>query len=438
MAGSMRPFDVAVVGGGVAGLSAASALAERGARVVVVEARPDLGGRTATFTEPVTGERADNGQHILMGCYTETFTFLTRVGAGVELQPNLTMDVVDRDGQSTRLACPSLPSPLHLLAGLLRWDALGTRDRLSALRMATRGSPGPTETVAAWLARLGQSPRLVEVLWEPLAVAALNQPITVAAAAPFAAVLERVLRSRTGSALGLPAVPLGDLFAQSSRAFIEDRGGSVRSGVRAGMAFGSDQRATVVVRDQSVPARAVIVAVEWHALRRLCPNPPAALRGVWEAAGATPASAIVSAHAWFDRPVMDVPFCGLPGRQWQWAFDVGAGWRGRSSHVSVTASAADAMVQWSNDALSSSALDTLRDVFPAARDAAVRRIVVIRERRATFSVAPGVPPRPDNATGVPGLFLAGDWIGNPLPATIEGAVTSGHRAAALAAHHLNL
>jgi len=438
MAGVMRPFDVAVVGGGVAGLSAASSLAERGARVVVLEARPDLGGRTSTFTEPVTGERADNGQHILMGCYAETFAFLRRVGAGVDLQPNLTMDVVDLDGRRTRLACPALPSPMHLLAGLLRWDALGTRDRLCALRMAARGSPGPGETVAGWLARLGQTPRLVELLWEPLAVAALNQPIAVAAAAPFAAVLDRVLGSRTSSALGVPAVPLGDLFARPSKAFIEDRGGSVWLGTRAGLVFAADERATVVARGEDVLAHAIIVAVEWHALSRLCLEPPGALRDVWDAAGATPASAIVSAHAWFDRRVMDVPFCGLPGRRWQWAFDVGAGWRGQSSHVSVTASAADAMVHATNEELTSSALATLRDVFPAARAAAVRRVAVIRERRATFSVAPGVPPRPDNATRVPGFFLAGDWIGNPLPATIEGAAASGHRAAALAADYLNL
>lgn len=434
----MPPFDVAVVGGGVAGLSAASALAERGARVVVLETRPDLGGRTTTFTDPVTHERADNGQHILMGCYTETFAFLKRVGAAVELQPNLTMDVVDLEGRSTRLACPTLPSPLHLLAGLLLWDALGARDRLSALRMAARGSPGSGETVSEWLARLGQSPRLVELLWEPLAVAALNQPITVGAAAPFAAVLERVLMSRTSSALGLPAVPLGDLFGQSSKAFIEGRGGAVWLGAPAGLAFDADQRATVVARGGAVPAQTIVVAVEWHGLSRLCPNPPAALRDVWDAAGATPASAIVSVHAWFDRRVMDVPFCGLPGRQWQWAFDVGARWGGRSSHVSVTASAADGLVRWTNAELSSSALATLRDVFPLARDAVVRRVAVIRERRATFSVAPGVPPRPDNSTRVPGLFLAGDWIGNPLPATIEGAAASGHRAAALAADYLNL
>jgi hypothetical protein len=114
------------------------------------------------------------------------------------------------------------------------------------------------------------------------------------------------------------------------------------------------------------------------------------------------------------------------------------GWSVTSGHLSLSASAADEMARLPNDAVVSSALATLRQVFPLARDAAVRRVAVVRERRATFSVAPGLPPRPDNATGIAGFFLAGDWIGNPLPATIEGAAASGHRAAALAARYLDL
>ncbi len=153
-------FDAAVVGGGVAGMSAATLLAARGARVVLIEARHALGGRTSSFTDAATGETADNGQHILMGCYDEALAFLRRIGAlsNVGLQDRLSMDVVDLEGRPSRLQCPALPSPAHLLGGLFRWDALGWRDRLGALRLAVRSAPEPTETVAAWLRRLGQTP----------------------------------------------------------------------------------------------------------------------------------------------------------------------------------------------------------------------------------------------------------------------------------------
>jgi zeta-carotene desaturase len=105
-------LDVIVLGGGFAGLSAAAALAERGARVLVLEARPSLGGRATAFTDPATGERVDNGQHVLFGCYGETFRFLRRIGAEdrVRVQPRLAVDVIDRDGRASRLACPPLPS----------------------------------------------------------------------------------------------------------------------------------------------------------------------------------------------------------------------------------------------------------------------------------------------------------------------------------------
>ena len=135
--------DVIVIGAGFAGLSAAAALAERNVRVLVLEARPTLGGRATAFTDPATGERVDNGQHVMFGCYHETFQFLRRIGTDshVLVQRQLTVDTIDRAGRRSRLKCPALPSPLHLLAGVLTWDALGWRDRLAALRIrsALRG-----------------------------------------------------------------------------------------------------------------------------------------------------------------------------------------------------------------------------------------------------------------------------------------------------------
>ena len=133
---------VIVIGAGFAGLSAATSLAEQGVRVLVLEARPSLGGRASVFTDPATGERVDNGQHVLIGAYRETFRFLRRLGTAqhVYMQPGLAVDIIDRDGRTSRLACPAIPAPLHLLVGALRWNAIGWRDRMALVRMRHAGS----------------------------------------------------------------------------------------------------------------------------------------------------------------------------------------------------------------------------------------------------------------------------------------------------------
>ena len=432
--------DVVIVGGGFAGLSAATALAAQGARVLVFEARPSLGGRASSFTDPATGEQVDNGQHLVAGAYYETFEFLARIGAmdGVRMQSGLELEIVEPDGRRSTFVCPRLPSPLHLLAGILRWPALRGRDRLAALRMGLRGRPAPDQTVRQWLLKLGQTPRLIALLWEPLAVAALNQPIDGAAASSFATVIDRTLASRAASSLGLAVVPLGDLYAVPSRSFIEARGGAVRTGRSA--VIGAWPTASLSVRsgDHEIWPRAVICAVPWYGLRTaFWPEPPP-LTTVFDAADATPASPIVTVNLWLDRDVTRSAFIGLPGRTMQWVFDKRLLFGDSASHLSLVSSGAEAVVAKSNDELVALALAELRSACPEARDAGVRRAVVVRERKATFSVAPGAPPRPPVRTAIPGLFLAGDWIGNDLPATIEGAVMSGHSAAREAARYLEL
>jgi zeta-carotene desaturase len=181
-----------VIGGGLAGLSTAAKLAAAGARVLVAEARPGLGGRASSFADPSTGEPVDNGQHLLLGCYHETFEFLDRVGAGgnVRLQASLDVTMVDAAGRETALRCPSLPPPYHLLAGILRWNAVGLRDRLSALRMVApirqaqrvaltgKGSfpASDADTVEQWLTRRGQARRLRLAHSGKLAAPSLPRP----------------------------------------------------------------------------------------------------------------------------------------------------------------------------------------------------------------------------------------------------------------------
>ena len=447
--------DAIVIGAGFAGLSAATALAERGARVLVVEARPTLGGRATAFTDPVTGERVDNGQHVLFGCYQETFRFLRRIGAesNVRVQTRLAVDIIDRQGRSSRLVCPALPSPFHLLAGVMSWHALGWRDRFAVLRMhgairggirgAARGTPSPGEadTVRQWLVRHGQTPRLIELLWEPLAVAALNQPIDRAAAASFVSVLAQMFSGDPrGAALALPLKPLDELYANPAREYIDQRGGSVQTNAAARIECPCEASSSgspppgprVMVRGEQMTATSIICAVPWHALPEVFSGWPAALSPVLNAAANTAASPIVTVNLWFDRVVTKRTLIGLPGRTLQWVFDKRGVFGEQASHLSLVSSGAEEVVSRSNEELVELAVGEVRDALPAARSAALVRGVVVREKRASFSVAPGQPPRPPVRTGVPGLFLAGDWIDTGLPATIEGAVVSGHRAAALA------
>jgi squalene-associated FAD-dependent desaturase len=354
------------------------------------------------------------------------------------MQPALTLDIIDDAGAVSRLACPRLPAPLNLLVGLWRWRAIRLPDRLAALRMAIRGVPRPDETVRAWLIRIGQTPRLIALLWEPLAVAALNQSIDTAAASSFATVIDRILARRAASSLGLAAAPLTDLYAVPARAFVEARGGTVRTGRAA--VIGAWPAASLSVRsgDHEIWPRAVICAVPWFGLRAaFWPEPPP-LAAVFDAADKTPASPIVTVNLWFDRPVMDTTFMGLPGRTMHWVFDKGRVFGGTASHLSLVSSGAESVAGKSNEELTALALAELKSACPGVREAVLRRSVVVRERKATFSVAPGVPPRPGVRTAIPGLYLAGDWIGNDLPATIEGAVTSGHAAAREAARYLEL
>lgn len=438
-------YDAIVIGAGFAGLSAATRLAKRGAKVLVLESRARLGGRATAFEDRESGETVDNGQHIMLGCYTGTFEFLADVGASgnVRLDPQLAVTMIDRAGRRTRLSCPSLPPPINLIAGLLDWSALDWRDRAAVLRMRTplalarkeitRGTgaiaASPGETVENWLIRNGQTARLRELLWDPLALAALNQPPSEAAAPPFARVLAEMFGPDPRAAsIALPVKPLDEMYAEPARKYIEAHGGLVKTGSPATVHVAGG-RAEVVSGSDRWSAGGIVVAVPWFALGEVFQGELGAFETVIARARKTSASPIVTVNLWFDRPLFEEPFIGLPGRTMQWVFDKRTIVGGNLTHLSLVSSGAAAVVARSNEDLIAAAYQELLDALPDARTASLRKSSVIREPRATFSLAPGQPERPGTATPFPGVALAGDWIQTGLPATIESAVRSGHLAA---------
>jgi hydroxysqualene dehydroxylase len=359
----------------------------------------------------------------------------------VRAQPSLEVPFIGPSGERSVLKCPAGPSPLHLLAGVLRWDALSWPERLRVLRLAmpllrartalARGEKETTPgTVADWLTRHGQAGRLREWLWEPLAVAALNQSPGEAAASHFVRVLALMFGPDPQAAsIVLPTVPLDDMYAEPARRYIEARGGQVRTNALSRVRIEGGRVAAVEIRGETVPVPRVIAAVPWFALEPLLVGDTGPMAAITGAAARMASKSIVTVNLWYDRAVMDEPFVGLPGREMQWVFDKRRAFGERASHLSLVASGADHLTATGAASLVSLAAREVADAIPGARQATLVRGTVVRERRATFSLALDQPPRPDVMTPIEGLYLAGDWIETGLPGTIESAAVAGHNAA---------
>jgi squalene-associated FAD-dependent desaturase len=443
-----------ILGGGFAGLAAAVDLAESGRRVLLLERRSFLGGRAYSFTDKITGDTIDNGQHLMMGCYHRTLRFLEKIGSldKIKLQPDPQVDFLQEEtnGSVTRASfkCPPLPAPLHLLGGLARLKTIGWGDRLRALgvglavRRAAHMLNGDRDrlaeiTVREWLDGLGQSERIQRRFWRPMALATLNEAPDVASADMFARVIELgFMRTKSDSAMVISRVGLSDLYTRQAQSFIEDRGGEVRLNADVSrIDFEDDVAAGVTLRSgERIEADAVISAVPYFALKRMLPAEFAAAH--FPCLDRLKSAPIVSINLWYDEPITDLEFAGLLDSPIEWVFNKNAINQGGSAHgrqhLALVISGAHEAATRPKEELIALAKSQIERFFPEARKLCPFHAFVVREHDATISHPVGTARlRPSSRTRFDNFFLAGDWTATGLPATIEGAVQSGQDCARL-------
>jgi len=439
--------DVVIIGGGFAGLSAGVALAGRGFRVALLEAKPALGGRAYSFTDPESEDFVDNGQHVLMGCYRETLDFLGKIGTRDRLivHRNLEIEMLDGPGRRAVLRTAPIPGPLHMAAGILGYRHLGIRQRFGVIRAGSRmmylrrfdHKRLARMSVAELMDVTGQGARARQCFWYPLAIATLNEDPELASAALLAEVMKRAFFSRRiDSAFVYSTVGLSDLYCGAARAFIEKHDGVVAD---RSIADGFDidaagSIAAVRLRDgRRLRAASFIAAVPPHQFLKLLPEGLIA-DPFFSRIGSLKSSPIICAHVWLDREVTRSAFVGFIGTTTQWLFNKrrifsqhGARHPG---YLSFVISGARNLADRSNEELLEIVMHDLRAMIPAARQAQIVKALVLKEKHATMAPDPlSDMNRPPTATPAANLFLAGDWIQTRLPATIESAVASGHAAA---------
>jgi squalene-associated FAD-dependent desaturase len=432
--------SVIVVGGGLAGLSAACALADAGYQVRLLEKRRYLGGRASSYEHPGTGEVIDNCQHVLLGNCVNLIDLYRRLEVSDAIRWFDRMTFVEPGGRRSILQPSFLPAPLHDMPAFLRAAAFSFSDKLAigrGLSAFIAGIPQDSEeNFAHWLDRHGQTKRAIERFWKPVLVSALNEdPEHMSVHYAGQVIRKSLLLSPGAGRFGVPTIPLSELYGRSIE-YVQSRGGEVHLSAAPESFRWSDETRqwTVTAREQAFTSDAIVLALAFEGLSKLMPalpqNPEAAqLAKNLERFGHSPITGI---HLWFDREITDLEHAILLDATIQWLFHKSRlQKRGeQGSYVELVVSASKSLVEMQRQEIIDLALRELAGFFPAVAEAKLIKAAVVKEVRATYSIRPQLDLiRPTAVSPWPHVFLAGDWIATGWPATMEGAVRSGYLAA---------
>ena len=435
---------VTVVGGGVAGMSAACALAEAGLRVQLVERRGYLGGRASSYLHPGVDEVIDNCQHVLFGCCTNLQGFYRRIGVADQIHWTSEMTMIEPGGSRSllgpsRLGPLGLPAPLHSLPKLMAAKAFTFADKL-ALGRAFCGLMRPvrsdsTENLGAWLRRNGQTKGALDRFWRLVIASALNADIDSIALFYAAKVIrELFMNSAFAGSMGMSTVPLSELYA-GAQAFLEKRGSNVVFNASLESAEWDEETSqwTLATRSGPLMSEFLVLALPFEATAKLLPHmPPAdkadALGSQLEHHEHWP---ICSVHLWFDREITTLDHAVLLDREIHWMYNKSRlqPWR-KGNYLELVVSASRGFAQLTREQAIAQAVRELGEFFPEVASAKLEKAALVKEMHATFGVPPGIDAaRPTSASPWANCFLAGDWTATGWPSTMESAARSGHLAA---------
>jgi squalene-associated FAD-dependent desaturase len=433
----LQDSKIAIIGAGVSGLSAAVALVERGFRnITIFEARKETGGRTRSYVDPTTGDVLDNGQHLLLGCYRSTIKYLNSIGSDHLLTRTPLLIHYHEAGRVTphvfRIPPDSEP-PVNLLAGLWSSHLLTSREKFAATRLGLAiDAPSPKNaeaiTCATLFARLRQPESLIKKFWEPIVLATINAPIDEASAELFINVFrEAFLSDREASDLLIPTVGLSELLIDPAMRMLGKNGVKILLSTPARAIEKEDGNFRINTDGAQEEFDTVIYSAQSAELL------PEEVRLTIPAFEYSP---IVNAYFWLDREIFSTPVHSFLGTTLQWAFPKPS--LRFPQRLALTVSAANGLVEHSNDEIQHILWTDLCAAVPAARLARLLHFQIIREKRATPLFTPSMQSmRPGITTSFPNLWLVGDIVQNGLPATIEGAVRNG-QALAEAIGHLSI
>ncbi|MGA2341055.1 MAG: hydroxysqualene dehydroxylase HpnE [Terracidiphilus sp.] len=434
--------SVIVVGGGVAGMGAACAMAEAGLRVKLVERRGYLGGRASSYRHPGVDEVIDNCQHVLFGCCTNLIGFYRRIGVAEHIHWTNAMTMIEPGGRRTLLKSSRwLPAPLHGLPSLLAAKAL-TRDDKLALARAFRAlmrpvPPDSTETLGAWLRRNGQTPGAIDRFWRLVIASALNGDVDVIAL-PYAAkvIRELFLNSAEAGSMGMSTVPLSELYCGAEQ-FLREHGGEVVLNASAEGAAWDEETSqwTLATRAGDQIADFLALALPFEGTAQLLPQMPPAdgVEKLGGQIGKLEHGPICSVHLWFDREITELDHAVLLDREIHWLYNKSRlqPWRKtKGSYLELVVSASQKFAALSREEAIDLAVRELAEFFPEVAAEKLEKAALVKEVRATFTVPPGIDAaRPSATSPWPNCVLAGDWIATGWPSTMESAARSGHLAA---------